>query len=192
MSKSDPIIPPSIGSFPFYEEAVRLGKTWTQLWLEQGSIWNDQWGKLKDGSYEAKDWYSALVRSTELSASALSDLFTQLTGNPTPPFKSLSLNSKEEVDLRLRVALNGNETVSVSELSLLGDQEPGKPRPVIEATPVQGDPRRIILTLKKPVPEIPKGQYIGFVMRSSDPEPIAIVTLSNAAAEVPNTGRAVR
>src|SRR6187455_1769373 len=128
-----PLKPPPTGSLPFYDEAVRLGNTWAQLLLKQGSIWNAQWGKLKEGTYEAKDWYTAMVKSTELTATALGDVFTQLTGDPTPPWKSLSLESKGEVELKTRVTLGANDTVSVSELSLLGNPQPGQPRPVIEA-----------------------------------------------------------
>ena len=182
---SDPKVPltlPPTGSFPFYDEAVRLGKTWTQLWFDQGSIWNEQWSKLKENKYELKDWFSALARSTELTAAAVGDVFIQLTGDPTPPWASLSHDTSDYVPIRLRVSLNLNETVRVSDLSLLGNRQPGGPLPKVEVTRVKDEARLVKVTMAKPLADFPAGQYIGFIMRSSSPEPIAIVTVNKVDA----------
>jgi hypothetical protein len=188
MNDTDPFKPPPVGSFPFFDEVVKLANIWTRMLTGQGRVMNEQWLKLKDGTYEPKDWYSALVKGTELTTSAMMEMFTQLTGDPTPPWKSLSWDSKDEVQVALRVSLGLDDVLTVSALSLLGDPSRVGVLPAIDAIRIDGNAQAIKLVLTNAGnDEIAVGQYIGFVMRSTSPEPVAIVTLNRPepAAAVP-------
>ncbi len=179
MKDTDPFKPPPVGSFPFFDEAVKLANVWTRMLTGQGRILNDQWLKLKNGTYQASDWYAALVNGTELTASAMMEMFTQLTGDPTPPWKSLSWDSKDEVLVTLRVSLGVDDELTVSQLSMLGDPSKVGNLPKITAIRVHGNPRAIKLALGNPGDEkVTPGEYIGFVMRSTSPDPVAIITVN--------------
>jgi hypothetical protein len=111
--------PPPVGSFPFFDKALEFASIWTKAMAGQANLWNEQWVKLKAGGYQAEDWYRTLVESTELSASMLGELVAQATGDPLPPRCSLRGNSRDELQVALRVSLGQDDTVSVSDLTRL-------------------------------------------------------------------------
>ena len=175
MSDSSIKLPPK-GSFPFFEQGKNLFTIWAKALDAQTRIWNEQWVKLKDGTYKAEDWYSAMVRGTELSASTLEEMFFQITGDPHPPWVSLAWNSKDEITVKSRVSLAQDDDISVSALSALG--YPSNVLPTIEAVRVDGDSKSVKVWLTNPGADFLPGEYVGFVMRSTSPKPVAIVTVT--------------
>src|SRR5690606_2868406 len=114
MKDTDPFKPPPVGSFPFFDEAVKLANVWTRMLTGQRRSLKDVWLTRKNRTYHASDWYAALANGTQLTASAMRELFTQLTGDPTPPWKSLSWASRDEVLATLRVSLGVDDELAVS------------------------------------------------------------------------------
>lgn len=169
---------PPIGSFPFYDQSKNLFEIWAKSLDAQARVMNEQWGKLKDGTYEAKDWYSSIIKAAELSMSTAEEMFFEVAGVPSPPWVSLKHSSTEETPVKLRVTLATDDKLSASNLSKLGaDIVEPKKLPTIQVTPILGDSRTIKVTVGNSE-NVEPGQYIGFIMRSTSPEPIAIVTVT--------------
>lgn len=181
----NPIRPPPVTSFPFLRRGRNLLSMWVQALEAQSNLWNDQWTKLREGTYEPKDWFSAVANGTELTAATLEAMWLEVIGDPSPPWHSLSWDSKDEDLVHLRIRLEPNEEVTVSKLSILGKEpdDPDKVLPELAVTRVRANPTAIKLWLENAGDErIHQGQYIGFVMRGSSPKPVAIVTVTRPEA----------
>lgn len=174
------IKPPAIGAFPFYERSKNLFMIWARLLDEQSAILNEQWGKLKDGKYKIEDNLAALAKMVERSVSRAEDMLLQGTElSPSPPWVSLEAADRQDRQVKLRVTLGRSDVLSGSKLSKLGgDPQKGYVVPEVDAVTVTGDARAIKVIVTNPKAKVEAGQYIGFIMRSTSPEPIAIVTVT--------------
>src|SRR5690606_27891203 len=191
----NPIRPPPVTSFPFLRRGRNLLSMWVQALEAQSNLWNDQWTKLREGTYEPKDWFSAVANGTELTAATLEAMWLELVGDPSPPWHSLSWDSKDEGLVQLRIGLERNGEGTVSKVSIVGKEpyDPNKILPELAVTRVRANPTAIKLWLENAGDErIHQGQYSAIVMRGSHHQTEAIETATRAEARGRSRGEEPR
>jgi hypothetical protein len=66
---------PPIGSFPGYNRGAAVFNTWVSALLQQTTIWNNVWSKMKEGSLNADQGVQAFVQSVESSVKSVEGMF---------------------------------------------------------------------------------------------------------------------
>ncbi|MEI9949996.1 MAG: hypothetical protein WDO74_13705 [Pseudomonadota bacterium] len=167
---------PSTGSFPGFLRGSRWFSTWSKTLLAQASIWDDVWSKLKDGSYEMKDWYKAVTQSVDMAATSLDELVQIAAGGPqAPPWASLSWPATEEVSVQPRLAVDGTPTPILKTPFQLCQL--GAPGGSLEAyARLEGS--AVVVSLATGRPDAASGEYIGLIFCDRYAEPLAVITLS--------------
>jgi hypothetical protein len=169
---------PPTGAFPGYNLGRNLFVTWSNALQHQANIWNANWTKLLDGTYEMKDWYSAIAQSLQGSSAAVEQMFSMISSPSTPPWASLKWPPTSEIEVRLRQSIDMNENLRVYPMSRLGGDE-GKDPPIVEVKVTGANTVKLWLMSKDKQPaNVTPGQYIGFVVSERFAEPLVIVTVS--------------
>lgn len=178
----DPTKLPPTGAFPGYNLGRNLFVTWSNALQHQANIWNANWSKLLDGTYQMQDWYNAIAQSMQASASTVEQMFLMISSPSTPPWASLKwppIPVKEvEVRLRQSIDLNSNETLSVLPMSRLGGDPPKGDLLHVEVRATGPNTVKLWLANTKEQYAVAAGQYIGFVVSDRVTEPLVIVNVS--------------
>jgi hypothetical protein len=79
-------LPPK-GSFPGYDRGAAVFNTWAQALLDQTSLMNELWAKLKGGTLKADQGVKALVSTWEYSVGSAEDLLEAITTGKRPALR---------------------------------------------------------------------------------------------------------
>jgi hypothetical protein len=170
----DTKIPPT-GSFPGFALGTELFSAWTDSMLQQARTWNRVWSKMREGTYEMKDWYATLAESFDVGSATFERIMRGLSGPGSPPWVTLPWPPANAVEVRIQSPLEPNESLTASALCPLGEAaKVGKSLEVF-VKPVSAYVLKVWID---PHTKAEPGQYIGFVFAGKNTTPAAVTQLT--------------